>query len=661
VDAIAGTSMGAVVGGIYATGLTSAHLEQIVRSLDWVALFSGRPDRRTLPALKRQDRYPELLGVSFQGTKARFPPGILAEHGVNRFLIEHLAPASYAVSGEFDRLPIPFRAVATDLGNGERFVLERGDLARAVRASMSIPVFFPPVDWEGRKLIDGLATDNLATDVARQFGATVTVAIDIGSPELEPEEYDSSFGVASQLTNVLTARRSRDYHADPDVYVRPDLGKHASTDYSNFDALIEAGYQATRQAIPQIREKLQAAGVTDLSPRTPPHADRALEGTQIVEVVTRGNKRASEKLLRRTFNIPLGRRFEMMRGLRAFDKVGATGLLQRAWMQFEPAPEGLRIVLTGGDAAPNRVGVGVSYSEWEKARGWLRLRNQNTLGFGEQVELLLAASDAETIAQASLRGDRLFLAGFGYRVSAYSFTDKPRFFDEEGNEVNRGRFERQGGRIALQAGLERWGFLEAGARFGHVRTREQAGIALPEANDTVGALFAGFTFDTLDDHLWPEQGGRFGAQADWNLDDLGATRPYWRLRFEGRLGRGLGRKAAMQLDGVFGLSGQDLPAYDHFRVGGPTLLPGYRFEELKGAQALAGSVSVRYTVLGSLRLVGRAGGGNVFAETQDITLSHLRWGVAAGLYFPTRVGPVSLEFGVRDGGKTLVSFALGWY
>ena len=200
---------------------------------------------------------------------------------------------------------------------------------------------------------------------------------------------------------------------------------------------------------------------------------------------------------------------------------------------------------------------------------------------------------------------------------------------------------------------------EAGARFGRVRTREQAGIALPEANDTVGALFAGFTVDSLDDRLWPAQGGRFAAQADWNLEDLGATHRYWRLRFEGRLGRGLGRKAAMQLDGLFGVSGQDLPVYDHFRVGGPTLVPGYRFEELKGAQAMAGSVSVRYAVLGSLRLVGRAGAGNVFAKTGDITFSHLRWGVGTGLYLPTPIGPGSRELGGPDGGKKRGCLARG--
>jgi NTE family protein len=661
VDAIAGNSMGAIVGGIYATGLTAAHLEEIVRSLDWAALFSGRPDRRTLPVSRRHDRYPELVGISLEGTKPRFPAGLVAAHGVNRFLIEHLAPMGYAVGGDFDRLPIPFRAVATDLGNGDCVVLAKGDLARAVRASMSIPLFFPPVDFEGRQLVDGLVVNNLPTDVAKAFGGAVTVAIDIGSPDLEPEDYATSLGVVNQIRDLLSARRSRDYYAEPDLLIRPDLGTHSATDYSNFDALIKAGYEATLLALPEIREKLLAAGVADLAPRPWPEPERVLEGTKIAEVVTRGNERASEGLLRRTFNIPTGRPFEMQRGLRAFDKVEASGLLERAWMEFEPSAEGLRIVLSSKDAAPNRAAIGIGYNEWEKARGFVHLRNQNTLGFGESVEILLAASDAETVAEASLRGERLIVAGLGYRVAAYSLTDKPRYFDEFGDELNRAKFERQGVSLALRTSLERWGLVEAGARFGRVKTREQVGIPIPEASDTVAALFAGLTVDTLDDLRWPSAGGRFAAEGEWNLDGMGGTRPYWRLRLEGRLGRGFGGRAALQLDGLLGLSGEDLPDYEQFRIGGPTLVPGYRFEELKGAQTLAGAVSARYTLVGSVRLVARAGLGNVFADTRDLGLEDVRWGVGVALYAPTRIGPVWVDVGVRDDGKTLVSLGLGGY
>ena len=241
--------------------------------MDWESLFSGRPDRRILPLSRRVDRYRSLAGVSFDLKHVNLPAGLLAEHRVNRFLIENLSPASYVAGDDFDRLPIPFRAVATDLATGDLVVLAKGDLARAARASMSIPLVFPPVEWEGRNLVDGLVVNNLPVDVAKAFSPRVLVAIDIASPPMEPADYASALGIATQVNDLLTRRRYRDFQAEPDVLVRPDLGEHSAVDYSGFDELIQKGYEATKAAIPEIRRKLEAAGVTDLAPR--PRAGRA--------------------------------------------------------------------------------------------------------------------------------------------------------------------------------------------------------------------------------------------------------------------------------------------------------------------------------------------------------------------------------------------------
>jgi len=137
VDAIAANSMGAIVGAVYASGRTAAELDDVVLALDWSSLFSGRPDRRTVPVARRQDRLGSLVGVDFDWKHVRLPEGALAEHRINRFLIQQLADAGYAAGGDFDRLPIRFRCVATALDDGSRVILSRGDLPRAVRASMS--------------------------------------------------------------------------------------------------------------------------------------------------------------------------------------------------------------------------------------------------------------------------------------------------------------------------------------------------------------------------------------------------------------------------------------------------------------------------------------------------------------------------------------------
>ena len=660
VDAIAANSMGAVVGGVYATGRDADELERIVRSLDWASLFSGRPDRRVLPVARRHDRYDSTAGVSFDWKKLRLPAGLVDDHRVDRFLIQALAPAGFAAGGDFDRLPIRFRAMAGDLESGDPVVLARGDLALAVRASMSIPLLFPPVDWGGRQLVDGLIVNNLPIDVARAFDPALVLAVDVGSPALEPEDYASALGVAAQVSDLLTRRRQQDFAAAADVVVRPDLGRHSASDYSGFDELIARGYAAMRARLPELRARLEAAGVRDLEARAPPSQGPLLEGRRIASVTVAGNQRVSEGLARRIFDVPVGPGYLMERGLQAFDKVDAAGLFARTWLEFVPARDGVGIVLRVKEAPANRAEVGLGYSEWQKARGSVRLANSNALGFGERLELLLAASDAESLLEASLSGERLLVRGLGFRLTGHLDDDKPRFFTPDGDEINRAHFDRDGVELALRSSLERWGLVEAGVRFGRVVTRARAGLDLPSSDDGQGAAFGRVVGDSLDDLAWPEHGRRLELCGDWSLAGLGAAREYWRARAEARAARRFGPRLVAQLDALAGFSGDDLPAYDWHRVGGVELLPGYRHEELKGPQALAAALSLRCRVVGGLRLLLRGGAGNVFARAADIDLQDLRWGLAVGLYHPTPIGPVSLELGVRDGGRTLASLSLGW-
>jgi NTE family protein len=662
VDAIAGNSMGAVVGSICATGRTASELERIVLSLDWESLFSSRPDRHDLPLARRPDRYAPTAGLDFDGKRVRLPAGVLSEHRVNRFLIQQLAAAGYAAGGDFDRLPIPFRCVATALDNGERVVLAHGDLARAVRASMSIPLIFPPVDWNGRPLVDGLVVDNLPVDVARDLRPALVVAVDASSPELQPEEYATALGVVSRVSDLLTKRRNADFERQADVLVRPDLGRHSSTDYSDFDQLIERGYDAMKAAVPEIRRRLGEAGATS-EPRLRPASSASqppLEGARIAAVEVRGNERLADRLLLHLFNVRVGAPFSLANGLRAFDRVQATGLLSHVWMEFEPVEAGLRLVLRVREAPPNRVEASLAYDEWERARGAIRLRNRSTLGFGEETELLLAGSDAEAGGRLSLRGERLFVTGLGYRLSAFAFDDKPRFFDAQGNEINRAEFERRGLDARLQIPLQRWGLIQAGVRVGRVHTVPTGGIDLPETTDQVRLVSAAVTVDSLDDLLWPEAGARLAVAGEWNLKELGGSHAFWRLQAEARRGRRVGRRLALQLDGFLGLSGSDLPVYDEFRLGGPFLIPGYHAEELRGPQALAASASLRWHVAGPLRLFVRGGAGNAYAARGDIGRVPLRWGLGVGAMVPSGVGPVAVECGFRDAGGRLATLSIGW-
>jgi outer membrane protein assembly factor BamA len=210
--------------------------------------------------------------------------------------------------------------------------------------------------------------------------------------------------------------------------------------------------------------------------------------------------------------------------------------------------------------------------------------------------------------------------------------------------------------------VKRWAFFEGGLRIGRVTTVPRGGLeeTLPAETDRVRALFGRLVFDTLDDLAWPEHGRRYAVSGESSLADLGAERVYWSALAEGRTAYPLGRRLTLQLDALAFLSDEELPQYDWYRLGGVTLVPGHYHEELKGAQAFAAAASLRMKVLGQLRVLARGGAGNVFATTDDVTLDGLRWGVSAGAYHPSPIGPVAFEFAVRRGGATLATLSIGW-
>ena len=252
------------------------------------------------------------------------------------------------------------------------------------------------------------------------------------------------------------------------------------------------------------------------------------------------------------------------------------------------------------------------------------------------------------------------MVGLGYRVAAYTRTGQAAVLHGRGRRDQPGalRPARESiSRCALRSSAG--GSSRPGSGSAASRPSVRTGIDLPASDDRVGALFGRLELDNLDDLAWPEHGRRLAVSGEWSLERLGADRSYWRVRAEGRVGRPLGGRLVAQLDGVAGFSGGRLPAYEWHRLGG-VILPGYRHEELKGAQALAAALSLRYRVIGQLRLLVRGGAGDVFARTGEITLGDLRWGAGVGLYHPSPIGPVSLELAVRDGGDLLTTLSVGW-
>lgn len=255
IDLIVGTSIGAFVGGMYAQGRSPDEIEQIMLTLDWELGTRDKVARQQLPPAQRQlrDQFPLQpdLGVNSQGF--RLPKGVL--HGQSMgVLIEHaygLVPEMHS----FDQLPLPFRAVATDIATGEAVVLDKGNLLLAVQASMSIPGVVRPQEYAGRLLVDGGVANNVPVSIAKALGATRVIAVAIDAPLLAKTELQDAVAVTEQLTNLLVRQGVQAQLAlltNEDVLIRPELATMGTLEFERLADAIVAGERAARQQQPAL-------------------------------------------------------------------------------------------------------------------------------------------------------------------------------------------------------------------------------------------------------------------------------------------------------------------------------------------------------------------------------------------------------------------------
>ena len=249
VDAIAGTSMGAVVGSLYAAGKSPDELERLVETIDWEDAFVDAPARRFLSYRRKQDdaAYPIPLELGFRKGDVLLPRGLIQGQKLQLILREEMLHIP-AVS-DFDDLAIPFRAVASDIVTGELHVMADGDLALAARASMSAPGIFAPVVVDGHTLVDGGLLGNVPIDVVREMDVDVIIAVDVEFPLYPPEHLRSALEITEQMLTVMVRRETRRQLAtlgERDVLIRPDLGEHGSTNFQQIMDVIEPGAAAAR-------------------------------------------------------------------------------------------------------------------------------------------------------------------------------------------------------------------------------------------------------------------------------------------------------------------------------------------------------------------------------------------------------------------------------
>lgn len=671
IDLVAGTSMGSLVGGLYASGMSPDRLDSVVTQMDWGEAFADRIPRahRSFRRKRDDDLYLVKHKPGLRGGTLLFPSGILDGHRID-LLLKRLALPVTTVR-DFDSLSIPYRAIGADIVTGEALTLGHGDLALAMRASMSIPAVFAPREMDGRLLVDGGITDNLPIEVVRRMGADVIIAVDISMPPPERDDLASVVAITHQLASIASNQnlaRQVASLAPRDVLIRPDLGTITTASFGRAAEGVPIGARAARAA----RDRLEplALSVEDYRAWQAARAARAGPGgaPTVSEIRIVNRSRLADRVIATKLDVPIGRPLDVERLEAGLDRIYGLELFESVYYDVEPRPAGNLLTVTARERAwgPNYLQAGVAvfedfegpnfnvalaYSrtainrrggEWrtgfqvgQEPGAWTELYQPLDLGLRTFVDLGLSA------------GERAM-----------------NVFDADGHKLSEIGITRYGGTLAVGREIGAWAEVRAGvAREGGRFSVLVGDPTTPRRRYDTGEAFLRFFLDRLDQVAFPRHGGILRARVSAGLDALGSTVEYEQAEVEGSLAGTLGRWTG-QVGATFATTrDDDAPLERQFTLGGLARLSGLEQDELVGQHAalarFMGYLRVAEFALLPVYAGFSAEYGNVFRSRSEIGLDD---GIAAGSVFigmDTAVGPLCAAYGRAEGGRGNYFLTLG--
>jgi NTE family protein len=680
VDCIAGTSMGAIVGGLYASGMTAQQIDATMRSLDWQEAFRDAPPRRDLAFRRKQDDRNFLVRLPL-GLKHRtilLPKGFIQGQKLQETLRQLTLP--FSNSTDFDLLPTPFRAVATDLETGAAVLMDKGDLAIAMRASMSAPGVFAPVELDGRLLVDGGLAENLPVNVARAMHADILIVSDVSFPLQSRAALDSALSISNQMLAILVRKdsdRQRASLTPQDILIEPDLGSTTATDFTSAGAVITRGEDAARAAIPKLaaygvgdgayREYLTRRGARE--PGLPPikfvrvdEQSKRYEKTIMAEM---------QPLLGKPLDLDqVGKHITDLYGLGNFETLDYTLVDQGTGADEE---SGLEVRARRKSWGPNYLRFGLNLeddfqgnSRYNAAVRFV-LTELNDWG-AELLTDLQIGSDPRIVSEfyQPLNASRTWFVAPSARIEARDlqvFSKNVLVADFRDREVEAD--------LDVGRNLGNWGEIRAGLHRTNGLTRVRLGDpTLVEQQYNIGEYFFKFSYDQLDNVHFPREGQTFSLQWDANRTNLGAdvasdkvTADWLMARSSGRNTVLLWTSAGTTLDGDY--KSNALPEF--YSLGGFFNLSGLAPSSLIGPHyAIARAIY--------FRKIGRGGEGffefpaylgaslevgNTWQHRGDISFASAHKDASLFVAFDTFLGPVYLGSGYDQAGTAAFYLFLG--
>ena len=669
IDYVAGTSMGSIVGGSYATGMPIADMEKELARIRTVGLFTDTPPRRDIPVRRKQEDRQIFFGpeLGFNKWAIQLPKGAISGIALEaelRKLVPLKGPRN------FDELPIPYRAVATDIVTGLPHVFDNGEVAVAMRASMSIPGAVSPAEIGGNIYVDGGLVNNLPVDVARKMGADVVIAVNLGTPLMKRDEITSIVGVVGQMINILTEQNVRQSLASlkpEDILILPELGEFSATDFDNLPKTVPIGEAATRKVADRLARysvspEEYAAWKAKREAADPP------SGRRITEIRVEGASRVNAEVIVSSMETKPGE---------LIDQTKLDTDLQRIYGRGDFEHLGYRVI----DEQSRRILV-VDATEKSWGPNYLRFGLGLSTDFqGETYFNLLARYrrtwmnelGGEFRADAQI-GRQNLLAGEFYQPlvpNAYFFVAPnaavqlyPVSVFSDGVKIAQYNVSSAQAGLDLGSQFTKYGELRLGANVGQLKFDLDSGSLVFPRSETVqqGAFTAKLYVDQIDSLRFPRSGYVGTGRVYASRSALGADDQYtrWDVDFAGAASFG---RHALTLGGRLGgkIGSDPLPFYDAFQWGGFLQMSGYRTGEILSQQLQFGRLVYTYKLADIPLLEGVYLGGSaeISNVSQPLIPGSPKGVLKSGSLFvalDSPIGPLYFAYGKAFDGEAPSSF-----
>ncbi len=677
VDFITGTSMGSIMGCLYSVGYDSKQIEEMVAHQDWNTLLMDKIPRNQISFEEKSDydRYP--LSFPIRGLEISLPSGLVAGQNFYAYLSQ-LTMSIHHIQ-DFNKLPIPFRCIATDIETGEAVVLDHGYLPDAIRASMSIPSMFIPFEIDGRLLVDGGLVRNFPVSDVLDMGADIIIGVNVASTPAKRDKLKSIINILSQAISFAGYKSTAEQKKMVDIYIAPDTGDYGILDFDAADSLIAAGYRAAKDRMDEL--KALSEYMSQYIQVDPPEPKTAIDSLYIVEIGIEGLKNVSRDLVYSKLTIPKGRWVKPDEIQYAIERLYGSEYFDLAMYRLEPVAGGVKLIVRVMERSANLFKVGLHYDNVSKSALLFNGTFRNLLLEGSKLSANIKLGDQYgwDLRYYLLTGRH---PGVGFELGYWE--EKMDIWTYGVNNERETYWDYYQGAITLMAEtlLDNTISLGVGGEIRASRLNLRNSSAVIEAEKTEGVLFdyfANFEIDTLEELNYPREGKDYyfefrSCSGEFEITDTNGScyeqrDSFQRFYFRGYRAFPLWKKTALQLRGYYGfLQNYDsmFPEYV-FQLGGMKFYRDTRFVPLiglhemqkLGPNVLSAMSSFQYEVMDDVYVIATAGLGKVADEHDKLWYKkHYLWGYGFTIAVDTPVGPVEYTWmtgNVNEDGISYVS------